>query len=111
MSGRCDELTVVVKATGEFGAVMIREDLAAGQVVLGYSLGLEDCATGRWAPARLNSTLAGQSVGMKSIARLQAPISACAARFRCTRAIGGPKAMVRLLGVSVHKIRALRDAA
>ena len=108
VSGPCDALTVVVKATGEkFDAVMIREDLQNGQVVLGYSLELEDCTTGQWAPVRLNSTLAGQTVGMKSIARLPALASsnACALRFKCTRAIGGPKAVVRLLGISLHMIR------
>ena len=107
VSGRCDALAVVVNATGgEYDAVMIREDLENGQVVLGYSLELEDCATGEWAPVSLNSTLAGQTVGMKSIARLPAPSHACAVRFRCTRAIGGTKAVVRLLGISLHMIRA-----
>jgi len=43
---------------------------------------------------------------MKSIATLAAPTNACALRFRCTKAIGGTKATVRLLGISLHKIRA-----
>jgi len=121
VSGRCESLAVVVKATGEFDAVMIREDLltasGAGQVVLGYSLELEGCATpGQWAPVRLNSTLAGQTVGMRSIARLPAAALAtsgssnssgvCAVRFRCTRAIGGAQAVVRLHSISLHKVHA-----
>ena len=91
----------MVTATGEFDAVMIREDLTSGQVVMGYSLELRDCATDRWAPVVLNSTLAGQTGGMKSIATLNVASSACAVRFNCTRAIGGAKAMVRLLGISL----------
>ena len=107
VSGRCAALAVVVNATGgEFDAVMIREDLENGQVVLGYSLELEDCATGKWAHVSLNPTLARQTVGMKSIAKLPAPSHACAVRFRCTRAIGGTKAVARLLGISLHMIRA-----
>eukprot|EP01052_Picozoa_sp_SAG31_P007302 SAG31_NODE_347_length_17310_cov_3.764743_7_plen_190_part_00 len=120
VSGQCESLAVVVKATGEFDAVMIREDLltaGAGQVVLGYSLELEGCATpGQWAPVRLNSTLAGQTVGMRSIARLPAAAlatsgssnssGACAVRFRCTRAIGGAQAVVWLHSISLHKVHA-----
>ena len=110
LAGQCDELATVVTATAGFDAVMIREDLASGgQVVLGYSLELRECATGRWARVALDSTLAGQTVGMKSIATLQTPSAACAVRFNCTRAIGGAKAMVRLLGVSLHKIQAPQD--
>lgn len=107
VSARCDTLSVVVKANGHFDAVMIREDLEKGQVVLGYTLELEDCVTGQWAPVTLNSTLAGLTVGMKSIARLDpAPRNACAVRFRCTKAIGGATALVRLRGVSLHVVRA-----
>lgn len=114
VSGRCDALVVDVQATGgEFDAVVIREDLITGngQAVLGYSLELEDCARpGQWAHVHLNSTLAGQTVGMRSIARLPVPASpnssACAVRFRCTRAIGGAQAVVRLHSISLHKVHA-----
>ena len=108
VSGTCSELAAVVKADREFDAVMISEDLSAGQVVLGYSLELEDCVTGDWTPVRLNATLTGQTVGMKSIVTLPLPSSACAVRFKCTQAISGAAAMVQLLGISLHKMQAPR---
>ena len=35
----------------------------AGFSILRYTLELQDCATDRWVPVPLNSTLAGQTVG------------------------------------------------
>lgn len=104
LTGQCEQLAVVVRASAVFDAVMIREDLSAGQAILSYSLELQDCHSGSWELVRLNSTLAGQTVGMKSIAVLRAPSSACAVRLRCTAAIGGPQSWVRLLGMSLHKV-------
>ena len=80
VAAACDKLSVVVKSTGVFDTVMLREDLTRGQTVLGYSLEQQRCGTKQWLPVTLNSTQGGQTV---RAALLRPRLSCCGALRGC----------------------------
>jgi alpha-L-fucosidase len=109
IGGSCSTLEVVVKATGAFDAIMIREDLSQGQYILGYTLELQDAASKAWTPVQLDPKISGQTIGQKAI--IQLPVTGLSAkggvsavRIKCAKAIGGGGTSVHLAGMSLHKL-------
>jgi len=105
MSGSCGTLAPVALASAPFDAVVVEENLVAGQIVLGYTLETQEPTTKVWAEVPLDRSVAGQTVGSRAIVVLPGGLSnASAVRFRCTNAIGGNSSAVTLTRFSLHRL-------
>lgn len=105
MTEECSNFEAVVTASGTFDTVVLQEDQTNGQKLLGYTLDVQDVGTKVWTPVKLDPKHAGQTVGLQSIALLEANVTqhVGAVRFRCVKAMGDLK--VSLSRFSLHTVR------
>jgi alpha-L-fucosidase len=84
----CAGLSVTVAVTGDFDSVLLQEDLAAGQVIGGYSLEAQDAASGAW---RALAGAHARTVGLRLLDAVGAQRGVRALRFNCTLDLAPPQ--------------------
>jgi alpha-L-fucosidase len=87
VSAACAALSFTVPVNGTFDALLIREDLSAGQVIGGYSVEARDAASGAWRALAVH----GMTVGARLLDSVGTQAGVDALRFNCSSDLAPPQ--------------------